>query len=117
MSRLDSWNHVVTVFPEEATVSRDGNVLLKASTIGVPKRVLIQPQPQSGTSARRAEQNGEGYETEELYRMRFARGDEMELGPASEIEWNGDRWYLTGYPRRFNSSPRTAHLDYVIKRT
>jgi hypothetical protein len=116
MSLLDSWNHVVTVFPEETSVDRDGNVMLKASTIGVPKRVLIQPMPQSGTSARRAEQDNEGFESEELYRMRFARGDETLLGPASEVEWEGKRWYITGYPTRYNSSPRTAHLDYVIKR-
>lgn len=116
MSRLDAWNYVVTVYPDTVTVSRDGNTMLKASAAGVEKRVLIQPMPQSGTSARRAEQDNEGFESEENYRMRFARGDEMVLGPAAEVEWLGNRWYVVGYPTRYNSSPRTAHLDYVIKR-
>ena len=116
MSLLDKWNYVVTVFPEEEFVSRDGNLGIRASSTGVEKRAMIQPLPQSGTSQRRAEQDNEGYESEEMYRLRFARADEMNLGMASQVLWDGYRWSINGKATRYNGSSRTRHLDYLIKR-
>ena len=116
MSLLDRWNQIVLVYPEEFSISRDGNKMVKASTAGIEKRVMIQAMPQSGTSARRAEQDNEGYETEQNYRMRFVRGDEVELGPASRIQWRGQFWSVNGFPIEYNSGRRTAHTDYVIRR-
>lgn len=117
MSLLDRGNEDIIVFPEEVITDEDGNVFTRPSETGIPARVLIQAMPQSGTSARRAEQDNEGFESEQLYRMRFVRGGEMELGMRSRIEWNGQWWSINGFPIRYNSGARTAHADYVIKRT
>lgn len=117
MSLLDRGNEDIIVYPEETITDSDGNVHIRPSTTGVPARVLIQAMPQSGTSARRAEQDNEGFETEQLYRMRFTRGSEMDLGVRARIEWRGQWWSINGFPIRYNSGARTAHIDYVIKRT
>lgn len=117
MSLLDKGNADVIVFPEERHVDSDGNPSLRPSTTGIPARVLIQAMPQSGTSARRAEQDNEGYESEQLYRLRFTRGNDIELGLRGQVEWNGQRWSVNGFPIRYNSGARTAHTDFVIKRT
>lgn len=117
MALLNRGNTEVIVFPQENWVDSDGNPSVRASTTGVPRTVMIQPRPQSGTSARRAEQDTEGFETEEIYRMRFRRGEDMELGPESYVLWNGERWSIAGYPIRYMGGPRTEHNDYTLKRT
>jgi hypothetical protein len=74
---------------------------------------------QSGTSARRAEQDNEGFETEKVYRMRFPRSFTKEhgtLGAQSQIEWKGKRWALFGDATEYDSSPALARVDYTIKR-
>lgn len=116
MSLLDYGNEDVIVYPEEFITDSDGNVITRPVDTGVPARVLIQAMPQSGTSAR-VEQDLQGFETEQLYRMRFTRGNDIVLGPRSYIEWNGERWSINGFPIRYNSGSRTAHTDYVIKRS
>jgi hypothetical protein len=113
-------NADVVVFPQEEFADTDGNINLRASTTGIPVRADLQPARQSGTSARRAEQDNEGYETEETYRLRFTRAVDAslgELGPASQLEWNGTRWYFVGFPTYYNGSKRTQHRDYQIRRT
>lgn len=117
MSLLDRGNADVLVFPEEEYVDSDGNKSTRPAQTGIPARVLIQAMPQSGTSARRAEQDNEGYESEQIYRMRFTRRHKMNLGLRSQVEWNGERWSINGFPIEYNSGSRTAHMDYVIKRT
>lgn len=118
MSRLDKGNTLVMIFPEIESFDEDGNPFRKASDEGYERWVLIQPLPQSGTSARRAEQDNEGFETEQIYRMRFRRRDDFsELGPRSYIIWNDEMWQVFGHPTLYNSSPRTRHFDYTLKRT
>lgn len=117
MSLLDQGNENVIVYPEETFMDSDDNPSLRPSSTGIPARVLIQAMPQSGTSARRAEQDNEGYESEQLYRLRFTRGNELSLGLRSQVEWNGQTWSINGFPIRYNSGTRTAHTDYIIKRT
>lgn len=117
MSLLDRGNADVIVYPEETFVDSDGNVSTRPSQTGIPARVLIQAMPQSGTSARRAEQDNEGFESEQVYRLRFTRRSHMDLGLRSVIEWNGQRWGIFGFPIRYQSGARTAHVDYVIRRT
>jgi hypothetical protein len=116
MSLLDRGNADVLVFPEEEYIDADGNRSIRPSTTGIPARVLVQALPQSGTSARRAEQDNEGFESEQLYRMRFTRRGHMHLGLRSQVEWNGERWSIFGLPIHYQSGARTAHSDYVIKR-
>lgn len=117
MGLLDRSNEDIIVYPEETVTDTDGNAFTRASTTGVLTRADIQPLPQSGTSARRAEQGNEGFETEQIYRLRFPRNYEMDLGPQARIEWNGERWGIFGNPLRFNSSPRTRHNEYTIVRS
>jgi hypothetical protein len=118
VSLLDRASITITVYPEVTTLDEDGNTLLKP---GPPyeAQAVIQPQRQSGTSARRAEQDDEGYFTEEVYRLRFTREHDRThpvLGQGSEIEWDGSRWSLVGMATRYLGSNRTAHIDYQIRR-
>lgn len=116
MSLLDYGNWDIIVYPEEMYIDSDGNKMMRASSTGIPMRATIQPLPQSGTSARRAEQDNEGFESEELYRLRFRRSEEPFLGNRALIEWRGGTWSINGFPNIYRGSSRTAHLDYVIKR-
>lgn len=107
------------VYPEELTVDSDGNKRTRPSTTGIPAIARFQVANQSGTSARRAEQDNEGFETEKVYRMRFPRSFTKEhgiLGAQSEIEWRGQRWAVFGDATVYDSSPALARVDYTIKR-
>jgi hypothetical protein len=117
MSLLDRVNEDVIVFLEEEYTDSDGNVMVRPSTTGFSAQAMIQPAAQSGTSARRAEQDNEGFETEENYRVRFSRSFPYELKPQSRLEWRGEYWSVVGFPVRYSSSRRTRHLDYMIRRT
>lgn len=119
MSLLDQGTDYVLVFPEVVTTSPDGNIKTKASTVGIPARARIQVQGQSGTSSRRQEQDNEGYESEKVYVIRFTRASQRELGvlgAQSKVEWNGRKWALFGDENVYNSSRRTAHTTYTLKR-
>lgn len=119
MSLLDRVGpETITVYPEIVTTDEDGNELLRADSVGVVRTAVIQPAAQSGTSARRSEQDNEGYETEQNYRLRFSpQSSHMVLGQTSEIEWNGERWHIVGYATDYNGSRKTKHADYMIRRT
>ncbi|AQT28212.1 head-to-tail stopper [Mycobacterium phage Bachome] len=107
------------VYPEEVVTDADGNIRTRPSTTGIPAIARFQVQNQSGTSARRAEQDNEGFETEKVYKMRFPRSFTKEhgiLGAQSQIEWRGQRWALFGDATVYDMSPATARVDYVIKR-
>lgn len=120
MSLLDQGNEDILVYQEELVTDPDGNPMTRASAVGIPARAMIQLRAQSGTSARRAEQDNEGYETESVYRMRLTRADHDRIGPIgsqAEIGWNGLRWSVIGDAQYFNGSRRTAHFDYTIRRT
>lgn len=117
VSLLDTGREHVLVFLEEETTDPDGNIITQPSATGILATATIQLQAQSGTSSRRSEQDQEGFESEEVYRLRFPRSFPYELGPQSRIEWRGRYFSVIGFPQRFNGSPRTAHLDYTIRRT
>lgn len=120
MSLLDRGNFDVIVYPEITTTDADGNVHTRASTTGIPARAMIQVASQSGTSARRAEQDNEGFESEEVYRVRFTRADDAKLGPLgpqSKIEWNGYKWSVFGFRKVYAGGRRTRHHDYLIIRS
>lgn len=122
MSRLDTWNEEVVVYPETTWTSPDGNAMtgVEPDAVGIPAKAMVQVQAASGTSARRSEQDNEGFESEENYALRFPRSEETrlgELGPQSQIEWDGVRWSLVGFPRRYNGSSRTRRSWYTIRRS
>ncbi|WP_458682286.1 hypothetical protein [Prescottella equi] len=116
MSLLDRGTEEVTVYPEEAVTDMDGNIRTRPSKVGYKVRVRIQVQGQAGTSARRAEQDNEGYESEKVYRIRFPRSHTQILGAQSQIEWNGIRHALFGDANYYTGSPRTRHVTYSMKR-
>lgn len=116
MSLLDRATTDITVFLAVQDTDSDGNLRFKPSTTGIPAKVRLQVLGQSGTSSRRQEQDNEGYESEKVYNMRFPRSWTTVLGPQSQIEWNGSRWAVFGAENIYDGSPRTAHLDYTIKR-
>ncbi|QGH78022.1 head-to-tail stopper [Mycobacterium phage LoneWolf] len=121
MSLLDTGARYqpVTVFPEVMVIDEDGNEFTRPSKTGIPAIARMQVANQSGTSARRAEQDNEGFTTEKVYRMRFPRSFTKEhgiLGAQSQIEWKGQRWALFGDATEYDSSPALARVDYTIKR-
>lgn len=119
MSLLDRGRETVVVFPEEVYTDPDGNVLRRPRTTGTTvTNVVVQLLSQSGTSQRRAEQDNEGQETEEMYRLRLPRSyTGPVLGAHGRVQWRGLSWAVIGKERRYNGSYRTAHIDYVIRRT
>jgi len=119
MSLLDRAKQPVIVYPEEEYIDADGNIVLRSAAVGYNAMAEIQPARQSGTSARRAEQDNEGYESEENYRLRFSRAHDLAyppLGQAAEVEWKGERWSVVGLPTFYYGSKRTKHIDYMVRR-
>lgn len=119
MSLLDAGSgryEPVTVYLEEVVRDQDGNKRTRPSTVGTSAKARLQVQGQSGTSARRAEQDNEGFMTEKVYRMRFPRSFPHVLGAQSQVEWRGERWAVFGDVSRYNGSHRTKRVTYTIKR-
>ena len=117
MTLLDQGREVVTVYQEVVTTDVDGNVLTKAGDVGVTTRACVQEAAQSGTSARRAEQDEEGYTTEKVLRLRLPRSFPFVLGAQAQVEWNDIRYAVMGDAKVYNGSDRTAHKDYTLRRT
>lgn len=107
------------VYPEEVGPDEDGNIRTRPSKTGINAVARFQIQGQSGTSARRAEQDNEGYETEKVYKVRFPRSFTEKhgiLGAQSQIQWRGQRWAVFGDAAIYNMSPNTRRVEYTIKR-
>lgn len=105
------------VFLEEVVTDRDGNTITRASSTPIPAKARFQMQGQSGTSARRAEQMDEGFFTERVYDVRFPRSFPHVLGAQAKIRYAGVMWSVFGDVMRYNSSPRTRHLIYTVRRS
>ncbi|QGH79691.1 head-to-tail stopper [Gordonia phage Anon] len=121
MSLLDTGARYepVTVYPEEMIIDDDGNEFTRPSKTPIQAIARFQIQNQSGTSARRAEQDNEGFLSEKVYRMRFPRSFTKQhgiLGAQSEVVWAGKRWAVFGDAIVYNGSVATARVDYTIKR-
>jgi len=116
MSLLNSWNTVVTVYPEKEYIDADGNRMTTWDPDNPYElKVMIQPLPQSGTSARRAEQDNEGFEIETSLRMRVLPGA-AKIDSQARLDWNGEWWSIIGDPLTYNGSKRTRHTEYTIRR-
>lgn len=118
MSLLDRGNSVVTIQPPHYITDEDGNTMPEYRPEDeFDATVRLQPSAQSGTSARRAEQENEGFESEEMYSLRFVRRQEVDLDPQTKLVWRGQTWHFFGFPKRYNGSIRTRRLEYMIRRT
>lgn len=106
------------LYLEEAVPDADGNVRTRASSQGIPLKVWVAPVGQSGTAARRAEQDNEGYETEKVLRMRLLRKDSgLDIGAQSKIVLDGDTWSVFGDVTYYRANRRTAHKDFTLRRS
>jgi hypothetical protein len=109
----------VLVYPEIMYVDDDGNKFTAPAKCPIKAIARLQVANQSGTSARRAEQDNEGFQTEKVYRMRFPRSFTKTygiLGAQTQIVWRGQRWALFGDATVYEDSPALARVDYTIKR-
>lgn len=112
----------VVVYLEEPFTDSDGNKRQRPSATGTPTKARIQVQGQSGTSARRAEQDNEGYETEKVYTLKFPRSFAYVIGAQSQLTWGvrsdglPQRWVIFGDVNKYNNSTRTQHDVYTMKR-
>jgi hypothetical protein len=113
---LDRGMEPVTVYLEEVAFDDDGNTWTRAKTEGIETMATVQVAAASGTSSRRSEQDNEGFETEENWRIRFPRQFPYVLGAQAKVEWRGLMYSIVGDARRYNGSPRTAHIEYTIRR-
>jgi hypothetical protein len=117
MTLLDKGNEEVTIYPETTRLDADGNLITYADRNNpIETTAVIQVAASSGTSARRAEQDNEGFEGEANYRVRFPRSLDHIPGAQAQLLWNNQVWSFVGDVKRYNGGPRTAHLDYVIRR-
>jgi hypothetical protein len=117
VSLLDKGRETVVVYNEEEYVDPDGNPSRRASTTPTTiSNCVVQLLAQSGTSARRTEDNNEGFDSEQVYRLRPPRSFTAIIGMHARVVWNGVEWAVFGKARRYNGSNRTAHIDYIIRR-
>lgn len=119
MSLLDVGRETVIVHHQESWTSPDGNPMFRASDTDVETitNCAVQIAAQSGTSARRAEQDQEGYDTEDVYRFRPPRSYTRQIGFEAKVEWRGLLWSVIGNSKHFNGSNNTYHNDYTLRRT
>ncbi|MBS1692277.1 MAG: hypothetical protein JST91_08655 [Actinobacteria bacterium] len=109
MSLLNKGTEVVKVYPEEAVLDDDGNVLTRAAVDAVPVRASVQP---IGTPT---EDDQVGFQSTSRYRLRLVSGAPA-LGAQSQVEWRGLRFAVVGDPIVYTGSARTARVEYVIER-
>lgn len=117
MSLLDTGNIEVDVYPEEVVRDMDGNIRTRPAKTPFKLMVRLQPLGQSGTAARRMEQSEEGFETEQVLRMRVPRAyNHQFIGSEAKVVFDGQTWQVFGNPIRYRGSPRTEHVDYTLRR-
>lgn len=118
MSLLTRGNQTVVIYHSEAFTDEDGNLLYRPSSTDVEtlSNCIVQVAAQSGTSARRAEQDEEGYDTEQVYRFRPPQYYTRRIHFASQIEWDGVRWSIIGHAKLYRANSRTRHDDYTLRR-
>lgn len=114
MSLLSRGTETVTVYPEETTTDRDGNVITRPSATGVVARAVVQPITMLGSQT---EHQDVGFDVTSKYRVRLVGWQGGLLGAQSQIEWQDKRYSIDGEPRQYNGSPRTRHVDYTMVRS
>lgn len=101
---------IVKVFQEIQTpeTDSDGNTFTRPARVRTLVRAVVQPISST-------ENADGGFNTESRYRLRLINYPNV-LGAQSQIEWNGKRYSIFGEAQVYNSSRRTAHLTYTIRR-
>src|SRR4051794_3085490 len=97
----------ITVRRAEPQLGRDGNVTMKP---GAPAIIIGVIQPATVSA-----DDSQGYLTTEDYRLRPVPGT-AELPDRTEVDYDGETFYVVGPPKKFRGSSRTAHDDYLIRR-
>ena len=108
MSLLDSGRDVVDIYPEVTTTDDLGNVIVVPSDTPIRRRVSIQPVHSDEMAV-----SGQVLTT--TYRL-IAR--DAPIGPWAKVRWvsdGGTWWDVVGSPRRYGMSPRTAHIEAVLR--
>src|SRR5690606_35495217 len=120
MRKLYEWNEVVTVYPEEIWTDADGNTMTRAASEGVETPAMIRLRSSDGVSA---EENTQGFYTDEVYWCRFPRGSagdalawEGRVGAQSRVEWYGVYWGMFLQLLWFNVLLRTRRFEFCIRR-
>jgi hypothetical protein len=110
VSLLNRGTETVKVFHEVQTpdTDSDGNKITRAAKVGTLVRAVVQPISST-------ENADGGFNTASRYRLRLINYPGI-LGAQSQIEWNGKRYSISGDAMIYNSSRRTAHVEYVMLR-
>jgi hypothetical protein len=117
VSLLDKGRETITLYNEETYIDADGNPSRRAGSTPVTvTNCVVQLMAQSGTSARRTEDNNEAFDSEQVYRLRPPRSFTTIIGMHAKVVWQGVEWAVFGKARRYNGSDRTAHVDYILRR-
>lgn len=108
MSLLDRGAETLDVYPEVTTTDDLGNVVVGPAS--EPVRITASVQPVTSDELAAA-----GQDLITTYRL-IART--APVGAWARIRWvnNGGSWWdVIGKPRRYGMSPRTAHIDAILR--
>lgn len=108
MSLLDRGAETLDVYPEVTTTDDLGNVVVGPAD--TPIRITASVQPVTSDELAAA-----GQDLITTYRL-IART--APVGAWARIRWvnNGGTWWdVIGRPRRYGMSPRTAHIDAILR--
>jgi hypothetical protein len=108
VSLLDRGPHLLDIYPETTTTDDLGNVVVGPAPTPVRVRMAVQPITSD-------EVDVVGQQTTTTYRA-IART--APLGAWALVRWiDQDMWCdVVGEPRLYGMSPRTAHVDAVLRR-
>lgn len=108
MSLLDRGAETLDVYPEVTTTDDLGNVVVGPAS--EPVRITASVQPVTSDELAAA-----GQDLVTTYRL-IART--APVGAWARIRWvnaGGSWWDVIGRPRRYGMSPRTAHIDAILR--
>lgn len=108
MSLLDRGAETLDVYPEVTTTDDLGNVIVGPAETPVRITASVQPVTSDELAA-------SGQDLVTTYRL-IART--APVGAWARIRWvnyGGSWWDVIGKPRRYGMSPRTAHIDAILR--
>jgi hypothetical protein len=105
----------VTFFPQVVFTDPDGNSITQASKTGVPGFARFQAITFISTGSKSQANISGGFNTQKIYGMRTAP-DSPFLGAQSQVEWNGEKYALSGEANVYAGTARTAHNVYFVRK-
>lgn len=108
MSLLDRGEQTLDVYPEVTTTDDLGNVIVGPASEPVRIAASVQPVTSEELSAA-------GQDLLTTYRL-IART--APVGAWARVRWvddGGTWWDVVGRPRKYGMSPRTAHIDAILR--